>query len=71
MINGTVIIKEGKVFSVELTKDGESCDDPFQKLMLLRDIVRQAVDNYEKDNQRTYIEEARNAKPYEDPDLPK
>lgn len=66
MINGTVIIKEGKVFSVQLTKDGEPLGDDFQKLMLLRDIVRAAVDSFEKDHQKALAIEDKKFPPYEE-----
>lgn len=71
MINASVIIKDSKVVSIEMTKDGVPCPDYFNNLLLLRNLVNNSVDNFEKDMQSRFLEEAKNAKPYEDPELPK
>lgn len=71
MINASVIIKDGKVISIELTKDGVPCSDYFNNLLLIRNMIVKAVDEYEKDFQKQFVEEAKNTKPYEDPELSK
>ncbi len=66
MISGSVTIQDNIITSIDLIKDGVGNLNDFQKLILLRDMVLNAVYSFEKENQKKYFQEAKNAKPYEE-----
>ncbi len=65
MISGTVSIINNSLI-IDLTVDGRIVTNDFEKLMLLRDVVMDAVNNFEKENQKKFLEEAKQAPKYEE-----
>lgn len=62
MISGSIIIQDDIITSMDIV--GNLTD--FQKLLLLRDIVLNSVDNYEKEYQKKLALEANNYPKYEE-----
>lgn len=64
MISGKVIIVKNKIFQMDLNQNGYSFKRDIDQLLALRDIVLDAVDNYEKEYQKKFLDEAKDAPPY-------
>jgi len=64
MISGKVIIVKNKIFSMDLHQNGYQFKRDIDQLLALRDIILDAVDNYEREYQKKFLEEAKNTPPY-------
>ena len=65
MITGTIIVEENQLV-IKLNKDCVPIQDDFENLIAARDLILAAVEGYEKNFQKKFLEEARKTPPYEE-----